>query len=142
MKLLKLTMILSAALASFGCKPGYVDMPASDFQKLIFEKDVILIDVRTPEEFAEGHIPGAVNIDFRAEDFNQKATDFLKETQSTLAIYCRSGRRSAGACARLDSLGYTGTVNLKGGIIEWKEAGYEIEDPDTEFLKIIRSGTR
>jgi len=126
MKLLKLTLILSAALASFGSKPGYVDMPASDFQKLISEKDVLLIDVRTPEEFAEGHIPGAVNIDFRAEDFNQKAVELLKETQSTLAIYCRSGRRSAEACTKLGSMGYTRTVNLVGGILGWKEAGYEV----------------
>ncbi len=142
MKLLKLTVILSAAFASFGCKSGYVDMPASDFQKLISEKDVLLIDVRTPEEFAESHIPGAVNIDFRAEDFDQKAVELLKETQSTLAVYCRSGRRSAGACARLDSMGYTRTVNLLGGILEWKEAGYEIEDPDTEYAKdLLPKGT-
>jgi len=68
----------------------------------------------------EGHLEGAVNIDQAQGDFIQKAKAVLPK-EKTIAVYCRSGRRSANAAGRLADEGYK-CVNLKGGIIAWKEA--------------------
>lgn len=142
---LKSLMLLSACLLSSSCREGTVNMNAAGFRELISGENVILLDVRTPEEFAESHIDGAVNIDFKSVEFETLAADFLKQTGSTVAVYCRSGRRSAEACIKLAALGYEKTVNLSGGIIGWKEAGYETvagPDPDTEYAcGLLPAGT-
>lgn len=78
--------------------------------------NAVLIDVRTPEEFSEKAIDKALNIDFLAPDFMAK---FLQLDKSkTYFLYCRSGRRSADACAALQQKGYK-VFNLVGGIGAW-----------------------
>ena len=72
------------------------------------------------KEFAEGHIKGAVLIDQYQSDFLEQAKAKLP-IDKTIAVYCRSGRRSANAAGKLADIGYK-CVNLKGGIIAWKEA--------------------
>lgn len=113
------------------------------FSKLITDSDVVLLDVRTAEEFAEGHIEGAVNIDQASSDFID-AVKAAFPTDKTLAVYCRSGRRSADATGRLAAEGYQ-CVNLEGGIMAWKEAGlpvttdnYEIDMFKTPGGKTVR----
>ncbi len=83
----------------------------------------ILIDVRTPEEFAEGHIAGAINIDFRDENF-EKGIDSLKK-DVTYEVYCRSGKRSAAAADMMTKKGFKKVYDLEGGILGWEEKGYE-----------------
>lgn len=73
----------------------------------------LLIDVRTPEEFNEGHLPNAVNIDWLSTEFN-KAFDSVSKRKK-IYVYCRSGKRSEKAASRLDSLGFKRVVNLTGG---------------------------
>lgn len=85
------------------------------------QKDYVILDVRTEEEYDEAHIPGAINIpDFEMED---RAEDELTDKNQLLLVYCRSGRRSKAASLILESLGYT---NIKefGGILDWP---YETE---------------
>ena len=84
---------------------------------------VVVLDVRTADEFAEGHIARAVNIDVKQSDFMDKAKATLPKGK-TIAVYCRSGRRSANACEQLSSEGFK-TYNLKGGIIAWNNAHIE-----------------
>jgi rhodanese-related sulfurtransferase len=91
---------------------------------LIADTNVVVLDVRTDSEFAEGHLERAVNIDYQQSDFVEKATATLPK-EKLIAVYCRSGRRSAGAAGRLGEKGYK-LVNLKGGIIAWKEAGMPV----------------
>jgi phage shock protein E len=81
----------------------------------------LLIDVRTPEEFAEGHIAGAVNISL------QTLTERLNEVPRTLPVilYCRSGNRSNQAQQLLEQAGYTNVQDM-GGIIDWQAQGYPI----------------
>lgn len=79
----------------------------------------VLVDVRTPEEFNAGHIPGAENIDWFSPEFNAAFKDFKKRQK--IYVYCRSGKRSAKAAARLDSLGFKRVVNLLGGYKAFKE---------------------
>ena len=85
------------------------------------ETEYVILDVRTEEEFDQGHIPGAILIpDY---EIMTKAEEILKDKKQLILVYCRSGRRSKIAAEYLIELGYT---NIKefGGIIDWK---YEIE---------------
>ena len=81
------------------------------------EEGYIILDVRTPEEFAEGHIEGAILIpDY---EIGEKAESILSDKEQLILVYCRSGRRSKNAANELATLGYT---NIKefGGINDWK----------------------
>ena len=95
-------------------------MEVKEFAELIADSDVVILDVRKADEFAEGHIKGAVLIDQYQSDFLEQAKAKLP-IDKTIAVYCRSGRRSANAAGKLADIGYK-CVNLKGGIIAWKEA--------------------
>lgn len=79
----------------------------------------LLIDVRTPEEFKEGHLPNAVNIDWLSADFNRAFDSICKRKK--IYVYCRSGKRSEKAAYRLDSLGFKRVVNLTGGYKAYEE---------------------
>ena len=121
--------ILTCLLASLGLtsacgQQDYENMDVKGFSGLIEEPGVVVLDVRTAEEFAEGHLENAVNIDVRQNDFVEKAKAALP-TDKTIAVYCRSGRRSATAAGLLAAEGYR-PVNLKGGIMAWKEAGMPV----------------
>ena len=90
-------------------------------KEIMDTKECIILDVRTPEEFAEGHIPGAILIpDY---EITEKASNILTDKDALILVYCRSGRRSKNAANQLVDMGYT---NIKefGGIIDWP---YEIE---------------
>ena len=118
-------MTMSAVQIS-GCngKENIVSVPAPVFDKAIIADSMQLLDVRTPQEYAEGHIDGALNIDVQSDDFQKMAEKDLSK-DSTILVYCRSGRRSMDAAKILTKLGYK-VVNLKGGIIEWKEDGLPV----------------
>jgi len=86
--------------------------------------DIQLIDVRTPEEVAEGTIAGAVNFDFRADGFEQKLV--VLDKTKPVYVFCRSGGRSADAASIMKDLGFSEIYDLGGGMIDWKEAGKEV----------------
>lgn len=116
---------LVAALAVLGLNSAcgqqqFEDTDVKGFAELVADSNVVVLDVRTASEFAEGHIERAINIDQGKEDFVETVKAQLP-TEKTIAIYCRSGRRSANAAGKLADVGYK-CVNLKGGIIAWKEA--------------------
>lgn len=91
-----------------------------EFERVV-EGDVTVLDVRTESEYAAGHLGGAVLIDVMASGFIEKACSELPQGK-TVAVYCRSGHRSANAARQLVARGYE-VVNLDGGIIAWKKAG-------------------
>lgn len=78
---------------------------------------VILVDVRTPEEFKAGHLENAVNINWFDPDFAKQMDEIGKE--ETIYVYCKKGGRSAKAQQLLDSLGYKKVINLEGGYDAW-----------------------
>ncbi len=91
------------------------------------DKDFILLDVRTPEEFASGHIPGAIqltNETFTKEDAEKK----IKNKDQAVYVYCRSGRRSKQSSQKLVDFGYTDVIEI-GGILDFTG---EIERNETE----------
>jgi L-ascorbate metabolism protein UlaG (beta-lactamase superfamily)/rhodanese-related sulfurtransferase len=116
-----LFMCILSLLSLFGCK-GYEDLTVDEFEKMLAEdSNVQLVDVRTAEEYAASHLPGAINIDWRGNDFLDKVNAFLSKDRPTM-VYCRSGRRSAEAAALLDGIGIK-TYNMLGGYLAWTEAG-------------------
>lgn len=82
----------------------------------------LLVDVRTPQEFAEGHIAGSVNIPL--QDLTARMSEIPKDTNAV--IYCRSGNRSGQAMQILANAGYTKIYDL-GGVIAWTGAGYPLQ---------------
>jgi len=94
------------------------DLNAAEFGKALrANHDAILLDVRTPEEFEQGHLPGALNIDIRGNDFHEQIEDL--DHSKAYFVYCRSGARSAAACSFMISKGFPEVHNLLGGIMAW-----------------------
>ena len=100
----------------------YVNITAEEAKQIMdTEEGYIILDVRTQEEYDQGHIPGAIVISY--EEIEEKAEEVLMDKDQLILVYCRSGRRSKIAAEALVELGYT---NIKefGGIIDWP---YEVE---------------
>ena len=95
--------------------------PAAAVELLDDESDRILIDVRTPEEFEEAHLDGALLIDFYRDDF-ESAIDEL-DRDASYVIYCRSGNRSGQARQLMADLGFTDVADIDGGIVAWSAEG-------------------
>ena len=87
-----------------------------EFKTEISKSDVQLVDVRTAKEYSEGHIPGAMNIDVNAPDFEEKIK--VLDKKENVAIYCRSGRRSKLAANKLTAAGYK-VIELNTGFLSW-----------------------
>jgi len=100
---------------------GFKTVSSDEFARLIGDTDTVqLVDVRTKEEYEEGHISNALLIDYYSYNFEEQAIAKLSK-EKTVAVYCRSGRRSAAATRKLVKLGYE-VVNLDGGILAWERA--------------------
>jgi rhodanese-related sulfurtransferase len=86
--------------------------------------DFIILDVRTPEEFATGHIAGAVNLDYHSENFNE-AVNLLNKNKSYL-VYCQKGTRSGYTIDMMAVLHFGEVFNMLGGIEAWQAAGLPV----------------
>ena len=82
----------------------------------------VLLDVRTPEEFSDGHIQGAINLDMQNPNFNSQIQKLDKT--KTYLVFCRSGNRALTASQEMSKIGLK-TVYSKGGIVDWQSAGFE-----------------
>lgn len=100
-------------------------LSAAEFNRKSSRKDAIVVDVRTSGEYASGHLPNAVLIDFNQPDFMQKMQQY--NTSTELLIYCASGNRSSRALLQLTKAGYSRVYDLTGGIAAWRSAGYKIQ---------------
>jgi rhodanese-related sulfurtransferase len=96
-----------------------------EFDKLRADKNAVVLDVRTKKEFEAGHIPGAMNLDINAPDFQENVAKLDKS--KTYLIHCAAGVRSAKACNAMDKLSFTNLVNLDPGLNAWQKAGKPIE---------------
>ena len=108
---------LIVALAAMGLttacgQANYENTDVKGFAELMDDQNVVVLDVRTADEFKEGHLVGALNIDQAQSDFIQKAKEALPANK-TIAVYCRSGRRSASAAGRLAAEGYKAVISRK-----------------------------
>ena len=124
----KVALLVTATIASIGLLTGCsgsneaiqkVDPVA--FSEIVAKPGVIVLDVRTPEEFASGHITNAVNINLADPAF---ATEVAKlDKNAAVAVYCRSGNRSGVATDQMAKLGFVDMYDLQGGILDWEAAG-------------------
>jgi rhodanese-related sulfurtransferase len=97
----------------------------AQFEKMSQKKKSLVIDVRTPEEVAEGHLAGAVNINFLGQNFAEEISKLNKN--KTYLLYCRSGSRTRKAADLMQKSGFKQVYMLEGGITGWKEAGKPTE---------------
>ena len=122
-------MLIAAMLCNLvGCtaqNQKYESLDVEAFEKAISDTSVIRLDVRTAEEYQGGHIAGAINIDVLNNDFQAKAISLLPKDK-TIALYCRSGRRSKKAAELLANAGYK-VVELSSGFLGWQSSGMPIE---------------
>lgn len=88
---------------------------------------LVVLDVRTPEEFAEGHLESAIMIDFYREDFPERLAEL--DPDQPYLLYCRSGNRSGQTRSIMESLGFTDVADINGGILAWSGAGYPVVAP-------------
>lgn len=96
---------------------GYTQVDASTAEQMMADEDnEIVLDVRTPEEYAEAHIPGAINVP--NETIGDDAIAELPDKAQLIMVYCRSGNRSKQAAQKLADQGYTNVVEF-GGINDW-----------------------
>lgn len=117
----KILSILIIAITLFNCKAeenAHIQtLPVNKFEKAIQIHGVQLIDVRTPEEYADGHIENAVVINYFSDDFKEKAQQLDKN--KPVYLYCKSGKRSAKASKVLSELGFIKIYDLQGGYSAW-----------------------
>jgi len=88
-----------------------------EFKSHVQDKDVQLVDVRTPREFNQGHIEGSINIDFYSGKFNEEFNKLVKD--KAVYVYCRSGKRSRYSSNKIAALGFTEIYDLQGGILNY-----------------------
>ncbi len=119
----KVIALIASVLLLAGCSSSSsaIDLSVTEFSGKVAEAGVITLDVRTPGEFAEGHIEGAQLIDFQSGNFENEISSLDKS--ATYAVYCRSGNRSGQAVKVMHDAGFHNVYNLNGGVIDWANAG-------------------
>jgi rhodanese-related sulfurtransferase len=121
-KVLALLAVLATLLAGCSSDATAVStVDATQFLQVVAEPEVTVIDVRTPEEYASGHLAGAVNLD--VEDPGFAAAIQTLDPEQAFAVYCRSGRRSAVAADAMAGAGFSQVTNLSGGLVDLQAAG-------------------
>ncbi len=96
---------------------GFTSISMDEAKEIFATKgDYIILDVRRSDEFASGHIPGAINV--ANEDISKEKIETLPDMDQTIYVYCRTGRRSKQAATKLSSIGYTNIIEC-GGIVDW-----------------------
>jgi rhodanese-related sulfurtransferase len=131
MKISGFSFLVVLALAGCGAQkpdadaiapPSSGDISAKDAWSLCFTNRsnaaFVIIDVRTPEEYAGGHVEGATNLDFLAPDFDSRIRAL--DTNRTYFVYCHSGGRSADASSRMKAFGANAVYTLSGGLDSWE----------------------
>lgn len=136
-----LLCLLAASLASLCLPSTAADKPAAktpaeapaskrfrnidvaEWETLRKDPKVVVLDVRTAEEFADGHMQGAINLDIRGGKFAETLAGLDKS--KTYLVHCAVGGRSAKACGQMDGLKFEKVLNLSGGITAWEAAGHK-----------------
>ena len=114
-----------AAAAAARAEGGFKEIAAADYEKRRARGKAVVLDVRSPEEFAKGHVPGAVNIDINAPGFAEQVARFDKS--KPILVNCHAGSRGAVASAALAQLGFKAVCNLEGGLAAWEKDGHQSE---------------
>jgi rhodanese-related sulfurtransferase len=136
MKRLLVILLVAAVFLSAGCAKApiatrvFIDITPQQALNLIQNNqgnpDFVIIDVRTPEEFAQGHIANAINLNYQSETFRDELNKLDKD--KNYLVYCGVGGRSKGAVAIMEELGFMQASNMLGGISQWKQDGLPVTE--------------
>ncbi len=123
----RLFTLLTPLFLTLGCSQAEdaaknVDPKAA--QALIADQKATVLDIRTPEEFAEGHIPNAKNVDFFSKSFRETLEKLDKD--APIVMHCQSGGRSGQALPIFKELGFTKVFHMNGGFSAWSKAGLPV----------------
>lgn len=119
--LLALLALVASACGGATATDGVRLVDASSAAESVDQPGTVVLDIRTPQEYAEARIDGAVNIDFYATDFADSIAELPRD--ASYVMYCRSGNRSAEAAKLMKDLGFEDVSELDGGILSWANAG-------------------
>jgi len=123
-----LVLVLAVAAPALAASPARADLTVQQAQALIKqrtgERDFVILDVRTPQEFADGHLAGAQNIDFLAPDFAARVNAL--DRGKTYLVYCHSGNRSTRAVQAMLLQHFQSLYNMLGGIIAWRDKAFPL----------------
>jgi phage shock protein E len=124
-------LLATGALLVAGCSTTNGSLttvtPTDAAEVIAGDADVVVLDIRTPEEYAAGVIEGAVNIDFYESDFASQLDTLDKDVH--YVVYCRSGNRSGQAMGTFSDLGFAEVTEVDGGIVNWHAAGLPVAVP-------------
>lgn len=123
----RLFTLLTPLFLTLGCSQAEdaaknVDPKAA--QALIADQKATVLDIRTPEEFAEGHIPNAKNVDFFSKSFRETLAKLDKD--APIVMHCQSGGRSGQALPIFKEMGFTKVFHMNGGFSAWSKAGLPV----------------
>lgn len=111
--------------AAIGVAGYYAEVSAKEAAEMISQSpDLVVLDVRTPEEFAQGHIDGAINVNLRGDDFLEQLAQL--DHAATYVLHCKSGTRSAEALEVMKAQEFSSIVHMSEGFDGWTAAGLDI----------------
>lgn len=117
-------LLISLSACAGEDNAAVTNLSVSEFANVLATEDVVILDVRTPAEFADGHIANAINIDAQSGSFAAEI-EGLDKTK-TYAVYCRSGNRSGTATQIMAEAGFSKLYNMNGGTIDWTNSGFAL----------------
>mgnify|MGYP000483276799 CR=1 FL=1 len=130
MNFLKIITSFFGVLTCLSCQTKTSDVlvliTPQELKELSLLEGVQLVDVRTPDEYQQGHVQAAENIDFLDADFEQKIQHL--DPTKPIIIYCQRGSRSAKCASKLIAKGFVKVYDLKGGFVQWKNSGMKVEN--------------
>ncbi|HEX2705394.1 MAG TPA: rhodanese-like domain-containing protein [Candidatus Lustribacter sp.] len=118
------TVAVSAGPTASAAPTSGAELGAAEFAAALKRPGTTIVDVRTPAEYAEGHLPGAVNLDVSSPDFAAQLATL--DPSAPYAVYCHSGNRSGVAVTAMVEQGFTDAYHLQGGLGAWQQAGGEV----------------
>ena len=105
--------------------PVFMDIHPDEARQMLEQEDISVLDVRTPPEFAEDRLKGAINIDMYSPDFKEQLKKLDKGRK--WLVYCRTASRSAYVVKLMEELGFTHIFHMLGGILEWEMLGFAVD---------------
>ena len=123
---LKLTIISLLFNCNITSNSSFQDINSDELELMIKKEDLVLLDVRTPTEYSNGHLISAVNINYYGENFDDEIDKLDK--LKPIVVYCKSGGRSSKSALKLVEKGFEKIYNLKGGFDQWIFHGKEVYD--------------
>lgn len=118
---MKKVSLLVVVICMMACKQEVKTLPLNEFETSVQQSNAVLLDVRTWDEYASGHIVNAINIDWKSDNFEQQFAELDLDKNQAIAVYCLHAKRSQNAAECIIDMGYPNVFQLEEGIEPWTE---------------------